>query len=546
MAHADPASVYAELARMTVWEALTRTSERLPNKVAVVDGERRLTFAELRERAEGLSAGLADLGLGKGSMVAVYMPNSIELYCLFYALQRLGVVVAWLNPSYRAKEAAFILENSGAEAVFLFDEWQGFEYLKGISDLEDLPKLAHLVAVRRGTGEWPTDPRVRTFDAIGAKPGATVPSPAAGPDDLAMLIYTSGTTGRSKGASISQSQVVRAGWSYSLGVDATEDDVFIGFLAMSHSYGCGALLVQPIVLGATVTVLDVFSPSKAFAIIQRDRVTLQLAAPAHYIMELNHPARSEYDLSSVRAGLIAGQIAPAGLISRVEQEMGIYIASFLGSSEVGPGLSIILPYGTSLDVREKCIGYPIAGTSAKVIDPATGVERSPGEPGELLLSGWHVTRGYWENPEETAKQIRDGWLYTGDLVARDEDGCFRILGRIKEWINRGGFKIIPSEVEALVVQHPSVVEACVVGTSNPVLGESICACVKVAETASPLSLDELRNFLRGKVADYKLPDELLVLADFPRLSGGLKVNRFGRGGMTELASNATDKQVLRR
>jgi len=546
MAHTDPAAVYAELAQMTVWDALTRTAERLPDKVAVIEGERRLTFRELRSQAETLSTGLATLGLAKGSMVAVYMPNCIELYCLFYALQRLGVVVAWLNPSYREKEAEFILQNSGAQAVFLCDEWQGFGYLRGIAGLDGVPDLAHLVAVRRGNGEWPADPRVRSFDELAAGGGTASPASAVSPDDLSMLIYTSGTTGRSKGATITQSQTVRAGWSYSLGVDATEDDIFIGFLAMSHSYGCGALLVQPIVLGATVTVLDVFSPPKAFEIIQRDRVTLQLAAPAHYIMELKHPSRREYDLSSLRAGLIAGQIAPAGLLAQVDEEMDIYLSSFLGSSEVGPGLSIILPYGTPLAVREQYIGYPIAGTAAKVVDPMTGVERLPGELGELLLSGWHVTQGYWRNPEETAKQIRDGWLHTGDLVEKDENGCFRILGRIKEWINRGGFKVIPSEVEALIVQHPSVVEACVVGTPNPVLGESICACLKTDETAPPLTLEELRTFLRGKVADYKLPDELLVLQDFPRLSGGLKVNRFGRGGMTEVANTSKDKQVLRR
>ncbi|MHB8762824.1 MAG: class I adenylate-forming enzyme family protein [Deferrisomatales bacterium] len=546
MTLSEMSRVCDELAEITVWDALERTARRLPEKVAVVDGERRLTYGELVQEADRLARGLAGLGLGKGSVVAVYMPNGIELYTLFYALQSLGVVVAWLNPNYRDKEARFIIENSGARAVFLFDEWQGHRYLPSVLGLEDLPELRHVVAVRRGSGAWPADPRVKDFETLAADAAPPAPRAPVGPDDIAMLIYTSGTTGRPKGATISQSQVVRAGWAYSLGVNATEDDVFIGFLPMSHSYGCGALLMQPLLLGASVAVLDVFSPERAFQVIQRERVTLQLGAPAHYIMELNHPSRRQYDLSSLRAGLIAGQIAPAGLITRVQQEMGIHIASFLGSSEVGPGLSIILPYPSPLEVREKYIGYPLVGTQARVVDPVTGIDKAPGEPGELLLAGWHVTRGYWNNREETEKQIRDGWLHTGDLAARDDQGCFRILGRIKEWINRGGLKIIPSEIEALIVQHPAVVEVCVVGTANPILGESSCACVRVDEAAPPLTLEELRGLLRGKVADYKLPDELLVLREFPRLSGGIKVNRFGAGGVVELANSATDKQVLRR
>jgi acyl-CoA synthetase (AMP-forming)/AMP-acid ligase II len=360
-----------------------------------------------------------------------------------------------------------------------------------------------------------------------------------------MLIYTSGTTALPKGAMIRQSQTVRAGFAYSLGVDATEGDVFIGFLPMSHSYGCGALLVQPFILGATVVMLDRFSPERAFALIEQERVTVQLAAPAHYIMELDSAARSRYDLSSVRAGLIAGQIAPPGLITRVEREMGIHIASFLGSSEVGPGFSIILPYPSPLDVRERAIGYPLVGTEAKIVNPATGEELDAGESGELVLRGWHVTQGYWNNPEETAHQIRDGWLHTGDLAMRDADGCFSIMGRIKDCINRGGFKIIPSEVEAVLVEHPYVTEVCVVGTPNPILGESICACVVLDASAQDLTLAEIRGHVKGRVADFKLPDELLVLTELPRMPGGVKVNRYGAGGVVELATESEDKQTLR-
>ncbi len=532
-----------------------------------MDGDVRLTYRELREEATRLARGLSRLGLAKGSVAAVYLPNSTELVTLFYALQKLGVVIAWVNPNYREHELRFILENSGAQALCLFEEWQGYGCLSAALSLEGLSELRTIVVARPAEGFASNDQRVTTYaqvlsaadaadadttdtaddaDNVDATDDLGTSQDAVSPDDLSMLIYTSGTTARPKGAMIRQSQTVRAGFSYSLGVNATEDDVFIGILPMSHSYGCGALLVQPFLLGATLVILDRFSAERAFALIEKERVTLQLGSPAHYIMELGSQAREQYDLSSLRAGLIAGQIAPAGLITKVEREMGIHIASFLGSSEVGPGLSIILPYPSPLGVRERSIGYPLIGTEAKIVDPVTGEELPAGESGELVLRGWHVTEGYWNNPEETANQIRDGWLHTGDLAMRDEDNLFSILGRIKDCINRGGFKVIPSEIEAVLVQHPSIAEACVVGTPNPVLGESICACVILDSNAEDLTLADIRDQIRGRMADFKLPDEMVILTEFPRMPGGLKVNRYGAGGVVELAKECDTKETLRR
>jgi fatty-acyl-CoA synthase len=272
--------------------------------------------------------------------------------------------------------------------------------------------------------------------------------------DLSMLIYTSGTTGKPKGAMITQAQAVKAGRQYSLGVQANEKDVFIGFLPMCHSYGCGAILIQPFLLLSSLILMEKFEPLKAFELIEKEKVTLQLAAPAHYILELSHPDRSRYDLSSLRAGLIAGQIAPEGLITRVQQDMGVYLTSFWGASEVGPGVGIMNPYPSPLEIRENYVGRPIGETRIRVVDPESRKELPDGEIGELTLSGWHVMKGYWKNPEETAKQMSDGWLFMGDLVSREKEGYIKIYGRTKDLINRGGFKIYPQEVEWLILGHP--------------------------------------------------------------------------------------------
>ena len=270
-------------------------------------------------------------------------------------------------------------------------------------------------------------------------------------------------------------------------------------------------------------------------------------SPAPPLITLwNSVTRKEkrYNLGSLRAGLIAGQIAPEGLITRVEKEMGVYITSFWGASEVGPGVGIMNPYPSPLEIREKYVGRPIAGTRVRIVDSESRKELPDGEIGELTLSGWHVMKGYWKNPQETEKQIVDGWLFMGDLASREKDGYVRIYGRTKDLINRGGFKIYPHELESYILEHPKVDQVCVVATANPVLGESICACVIPASNET-LTLSELRAFLKNKIAPYKLPDEMCIFSDFPRLSGGVKINKFGKGGLVELAQGNESRQKHR-
>ena len=519
---------------LTLGSMLAKSADEAPQKTALVDGERRISYAELNQMAEDLAAGLSQLGFSKGDRLAVYMKSSIEFVAAFYAIEKLGLIVAWVNPMYRKHESEFILSNSGAKGVFIFREWEGYDYLESLLSIRsNLPQLQHIVVV--GDGEGSGVHPYRDLMARGKAAGsfnATLINPQT---DLAMLIYTSGTTGNPKGAMITHYQAVRAGYQYSLGVNATAEDIFIGVLPMSHSYGCGAILIQPFLLQATLVLMESFKPEKAFALIEKEKITLQHAAPAHYILELSHKNRSNYDLTSLRAGLIAGQPAPEGLMRRVEEEMGVYLTSFWGASEVGPGLGILCPYPSPLGIREQYIGLPIQGTEVKVVDPATREPLPDGEVGELTVSGWHVLKGYWNNPAETEKQVKGGWLFTGDLVSRNESGYISIYGRIKDLINKGGYKITPFELESLIIEHPSVREVSVVATPNPVLGESICACVILFDDKS-LTLNELKTFLSAKVSQHKFPDELCIMEDFPRLSGGVKLKKFGKGGIAELAA----------
>jgi acyl-CoA synthetase (AMP-forming)/AMP-acid ligase II len=528
---------------LTLGQILERAADQSPDKIGVVDGDRRKTYKELDTMVNALAASLAEMGFEKGDRVAIYMKNSIEFIVAFYALQKLGVIVVWVNAIYRMHEAKFILRNSEARAAFIFGEWEGYNYLDDILGLKkELPELDTIIVAGGGQAEG-----VYSFhELIDRGKSLTLPAVPINPqEDLCMLLYTSGTTGKSKGAMIRHYAAVRGGWEYSLGVQATANDIFIGFLPMSHSYGCGSILIQPILLQSILVLMDKFEAEKAFQIIEREKITLQLGAPPHYILELNHKKRQDYDLSSLRAGLIAGMVAPEGLIKQVEKEMGVYLTSFWGASEVGPGLGTMCPYPSPLDIREKYIGKPAPDTRIRIVDPESHEELPDGEIGELTLSGWHVMQGYWKNPDETRKQIIDGWLFMGDLASREENGYFRIYGRTKDLINRGGYKIYPYELESLLIEHPKIDQICVVPTPNPVLGESICLCV-IPKAQQKISLEEIREFIKDKIAPHKLPDELCVMDDFPKLSGGVKIKKFGKDGLTELAAKNEKRERIRK
>jgi acyl-CoA synthetase (AMP-forming)/AMP-acid ligase II len=527
----------------SVGQIIERGAARAPDKIAVVDGDHRKTYRELNDTANALSTSLAKIGFKKGDRAAIYMKNSLELEVAFYALQKIGVIAVWVNALYRAGEAEFILGNSEAKGVFIFEKWEDNQYLDDILNLKDrLPHLESIIVAGQGEGR-----DVYSFYKL-VEEGKKLPSPSVDIDpreDLAMLLYTSGTTGLPKGAMISHYAAVRAGWEYSRGVNAGPDDRFIGFLPMSHSYGCGSILIQPLLLESTVVLMEKFDVEKAFQIIERERITLQLGAPPHYILELNHGSRSRYDLSSLRAGLIAGMIAPEGLIARVEKEMNMYLTSFWGASEVGPGVGTMSPYPSSLDIREQYIGKPISDTQIRVVDPVTHQEQEEGEVGELTLSGWHVMKGYWKNPGETQRQIIDGWLFMGDLASKEKDGYIKIYGRSKDLINRGGYKINPYELECILVDHPRIEQVCIVATPNPVLGESICACV-IPGGDETVTLEEIRELMKDRVAPHKLPDELCIMHDFPKLSGGVKIKKFGKGGLADLAEKDESRERIQR
>ncbi|RJR29650.1 MAG: long-chain fatty acid--CoA ligase [Desulfobacteraceae bacterium] len=528
---------FEDVASLSAGEVLERSALLFPRKPALVYKEQRIPYEELNTRVDRFASGLASLGITKGDRVVIDLPNSPELVVSFYGLAKLGAISVWCNPIYRHKEVSFILGNSGAKGIILRSEFDGFDYLGMVRDIRKGFKLDHVITVGDG-GDT-------SFEELSTHLRSGPPAVSIDPEtDFIKIIYTSGATGIPKGSPYTHTQAIRSGFVYAMSLDASSSDIFLAALPLYHSYAFNCLLMQCPSIQATMVLMERWDPEEALKLIQGERVTIHPVAPTHYIMEMNHPRFKEYDLSSLRAGLISGYVPPPGLMEKIEREYKFWFCNFWGTSETGPG-TLSFPDSPRIK-RLTTAGRPHEGESIRIVHPETGEEVPRGTVGELTLKGWNVTKGYWNNPEETSKHFDDeGWFHIGDLAFMDDDGYVTIVGRLKDQINRGGLKIVPNDVEEELRKHPDVSEAVVVGTPNPVLGESICACI-IPNEGVTVTLKEIREFLSQKVSKNKLPDELCIMKEFPKLSGGVKLNKYGAGGILELALKDPERVVWKK
>jgi len=533
-------SGFEDVRKLTLGETLERSVKLVPEKTALIFGEEKISYRELNERVDALAASLASLGVGKGDRVAIDLINCPEQIVAYFAVVKLGGIVAWCNPLYRAEEFKFLVSNSGSKAVILHKEYKGFDYLGMLRGMRgELPDLRHAIALGGGA-----ERDVLDFDELLKKGwGQKYQRPEIDPKtDLAMLLYTGGTTGVPKGAMHSHEVCIHSSGVTIPVMDLNADDVYLALIPLYHAFGVGLVTNVAIQSQASIVLMPEYKAELALELIQSHGVTVHHAAPTHILLETSHPNFKNYDISSLRVGLGGGFAWPPEVFHRAEEMLGLEMFHGWGMAEVA-GLGIACqPRDPN---RDNSMGHPVPGAKAKAINPATGEEVPAGQPGELLFGG-NILKGYWERPEETAKSIdSEGYLHTGDQVTIDEQGYIRMMSRIKEIIKKGGYSINPNEIESLVCEHPRVKEACIISTPNPVMGESICACV-VTRDGKPLGLKDLRGFMQDKLASYKLPDELCNFPDFPRLAGGLKIRKFGDDSVQQMAIADPGREKLRK
>ncbi|MET8980605.1 FadD3 family acyl-CoA ligase [Streptomyces sp. NPDC004539] len=513
-------------------------SERYGETEAVVDGRVRVSYRELGERVERAAAACAAAGVRVGDRVGVWAPNSLEWVVAALGAVSAGGVLVPLNTRFKGGEAADVLRRSGARLLFVTGTFLGTSYVaslrraagEGVGEgpLPGLPELREVVVLAEdaplGFRTW------KEFlvggEGVGEDVGTTGPSiTGSSPSDI---IFTSGTTGSPKGAVITHEQTLRGydAWSELAGL--RQGDRYLIVNPFFHTFGYKAGVIACLTRGATMIPQPVFDVTTALANIAAERVTVLPGPPTLHQSLLDHPARASYDLSSLRLVVTGAAVVPLRLVERLRDELGVAtVLTAYGLSEAS-GIVTMCRRGDEPEVIATTSGRAIPGTEIRVVD-AAGVALPSGEPGEVLVRGFNVMRGYYGDDVATREVITpDGWLRTGDVGVLDEAGNLRITDRIKDMFIVGGFNAYPAEIEQLLGLHPAVADVAVVGIPDARLGEVGKAYV-VRRAGAVATGDDLIAWARREMANYKVPRVVEFVGELPRNASGKVVKGRLRG-----------------
>lgn len=514
--------------RRTIFQVLQDATDEVPDKIALVQVERgvRLTYRDVYEEVARFSAGLHALGLRQGDKLVVCLPNWPEFVIALYASARAGIVVVPVNPRLRQGEIEFIVQNSRARAAVVSDQKSEsigmYDIFRSVQ--ASSPELEHLIAVDPSRHSA----RPCTFERVlelGTE-ADNVPPVMVRPDDLAAIVYTSGTTGVPKGARLAHQNLLFSGDAMNQALENSERDVILIVVPVCHVFGL-AVCIMSGGTRSTAVLMERFSPEAVFQTIEREKVTVHHGVSTMFVLELNHPERPKYNLSSLRTGIVAATPCPYEIVERIRAELGLSPILSYGMTETSPALTA--SHFENEAWVYQTVGRVLPGVTLRVANEI-GETLPFGEVGELVCQTPGLMEGYHENEEATRQAIDDqGWFHTGDLATLNEAGYVTIVGRIKEMINRGGLKIYPKEVEERLYEHPAVQEAAVVGVPDPVLGERSCACI-VLRSGVSATTEEMRAYCRQHFADYKVPDFIEVMETLPLNSSG-KIYKLQLGNM---------------
>ncbi|MGY2065064.1 long-chain-fatty-acid--CoA ligase [Blastococcus sp. SYSU DS0619] len=453
-----------------------------------------LTYGEFREAALRVAASLQARGVQPGDRVGLVLPNVLAFPVVFYGALLAGAAVVPMNPLLKAREVQYFLEDSGARLVATLEATAG-----PVREAADVVGAEAVVVGPASPTELMADEPL----------GAAV---ERSDGDLAVILYTSGTTGQPKGAELTHANMGRNALTTAETLaENTPDDVIMGCLPLFHVFGLTCGLNTAVLRGSLLTLVPRFDGAKALQVIERDRVTIFEGVPTMFAAMLHSPEAGQRDVSSLRLCVSGGSAMPVEIMRSFEERFGCIVLEGYGLSETSPVASFNHPHA---ERKPGSIGTPIRGVEMRLVDD-DGNEVGGGEVGEIAIRGENVMRGYWTRPEETAKSIPDGWFRTGDLARTDEDGYFFIVDRKKEMIIRGGYNVYPREIEEALYEHPAVAEVAVVGISHPELGEEVAAAVALKPGATA-EVDELREFVKARVAAYKYPRHLWLVDALPK------------------------------
>jgi non-ribosomal peptide synthetase component E (peptide arylation enzyme) len=495
-------------ARETFHDVLTRRAMAHPEREAIVDHRHRVTYGELLGRVDRTAAALQSLGLGPGDVVTIQLPNWVEFAYVFFACERIGAIANQIGPDFRSREVEYIVRFSESRAFVCPASFKGFDYVDMMRALR--PTLTGLKAVLVLGGEG--EDTVSLDDLVY---GPVAPPPLKphrmAPEAVMRMAFTSGTTGNPKGVTHSFDTTLPAASILNDAMNVTDREVFLVYLPLGLNWGYLTLL-QSIMAGARAVLLDRFSGRAALELIERERVTFIPSAPASLIAMLHDPGLDRFDLSSLRVVITGGASCPVETIRAFRARIPGHLIELYGMLETG--FHTFTRLHDDPEAVAGTIGSPAPRMELRLIDEH-GRDVPPGAEGEIAAKGPSVHLGYYKNPQANAELFTaDGWFRTGDLGVMEASGNVRIVGRLKEMINRGGKKFFPREIEEILYTHPSVLHAAIVGVPDPRLGERNCLCV-IPRPGKAVSLAEMLAYLRDGVAAYKLPEELEIFDEFP-------------------------------
>ncbi len=514
-------SVRGDLEWGTTPRLLHSSAERFSAREAIVDVSdgRTISFAGLATAAHDAARAFMALGVERGDRIAIWAPNVWEWIVAALGLHSAGGVLVPLNTRFKGREAAYILGKSRAKALVTITGFLDTDYVSLLRDAVDveaeLPDLEAIVVLRgaapEGTRSWAEFVAAGTTvdDAL-----VEARAQAVEPTDLCDILFTSGTTGNPKGAMLTHAQTLRAYRDWSDVVGLQEHDRYLIVNPFFHAFGYKAGWLASLMMGATVLPQAVFDPAEVFERIPRDRITVLPGPPTLYQTILNHPDRGDHDLSSLRLSVTGAAPTPVELIVRMREELTFEtIITGYGLTETC-GIATMCRYDDDAETIANTSGRAIPGVDVRVVDGA-GTEVARGEPGEVVIRGYNVMRGYLDEPQETAATLDpDGWLHTGDVGVMDDRGYLRITDRTKDMFIVGGFNAYPAEIENLFLRNEKIAQVAVVGVPDERMGEVGMAFV-VLRPGVDATADELAEWSRAEMANYKVPRYVELVDELP-------------------------------
>lgn len=526
----------------TLGSMLEKWANETPDTDFMVYPDRglRFSYGEFNQRVNDMAKGFIGIGIKPGDKVGIWANNVPDWLTIMFATAKIGAILVTVNTSYKLAELEYLIRNADLDSICIIDGYRDSDYVGMIFDLipelknsergrlksEKFPLLRNVVFIgpQKHRGMYNT-PELMLIGSHMDDSELTCISETISCHDVVNMQYTSGTTGFPKGVMLTHYNILNNGFFVGENMHYTNKDRLLLCVPLFHCFGCVLAVCAIVSHGATMVLTEDFDPLRVLAGIQKEKCTAVYGVPTMFIAELNHPMFNMFDLSTLRTGIMAGALCPVETMKEVMERMHCKdIIIVYGLTESSPGMTTTRVFD-SPEIRATTVGTNLPGVEVKVVNPETGEECKPDEQGEICCRGYNVMKGYYNNPEATSKTIdSEGWLHSGDLAVKTTDGFYKITGRIKDMIIRGGENIYPREIENFLFQLPQVELVEVVGIPDEKYGEIVGAFVKT-KTGTSITQEEVQDFCRGKIARYKIPKHVFFVDDFPKTASG-KIQKY--------------------